>query len=214
LAWRDERENDLNILKQIFPAAAMTVVLTVLLGVIYPFVVTVLAQVIFPRQAAGSLIEKDGKVIGSSLIGQPFTGPGYFHSRPSAAGNGYDATASGGTNLGPTSQKLFETNVRSAADALREENPNSAIPVDLVTASASGLDPHVTPAAAEFQVPRVARERSMSPEQVRRLVRDHTEGRQFGILGEPRVNVLELNLALDHMTGRQPQMNIDAVSSP
>ena len=179
----------------------MTVVLTVLLGVIYPFVVTGLAQVIFPRQAAGSLIERDSKVIGSSLIGQPFTGPGYFHSRPSAAGNGYDATASGGTNLGPTSQKLFETNIKSAADALREENPNSAIPVDLVTASASGLDPHITPAAAEFQVPRIARERSMSPEQVRRLVRDHTEGRQFGILGEPRVNVLELNMALDHMTG-------------
>ena len=175
----------------------MTVVLTVLLGVIYPFVVTGLAQVIFPRQAAGSLIEKDGKVIGSSLIGQPFTGPGYFHSRPSAAGNGYDATASGGTNLGPTSEKLFETNVKSAADALREENPNSAIPVDLVTASASGLDPHITPAAAEFQVPRVARERGMSSEQVRRLVRSHTEGRQFGLLGEPRVNVLELNLALD-----------------
>jgi K+-transporting ATPase ATPase C chain len=190
----------LNILKQIYPAAAMTVVLTVLLGVIYPFVITGLAQVIFPRQAAGSIIVKDGKVIGSSLIGQPFTGPGYFHSRPSAAGNGYDATASGGTNLGPTSQKLFETNVRSAADALREENPNSAIPVDLVTASASGLDPHVTPAAAEFQVPRVARERSMSPEQVRRLIRDHTEGRQFGILGEPRVNVLGLNLGLDDWT--------------
>ncbi|HTG13735.1 MAG TPA: potassium-transporting ATPase subunit KdpC [Blastocatellia bacterium] len=188
------------MLKQIYPAAAMTVVLTVLLGVIYPFVVTGLAQVIFPRQAAGSLIEKDGKVIGSSLIGQPFTGPGYFHSRPSAAGNGYDATASGGTNLGPTSQKLFETNVKSAADALREENPNSAIPVDLVTASASGLDPHITPAAAEFQVPRVARERGMSSEQVRRLVRDHTEARQFGILGEPRVNVLGLNLGLDDWT--------------
>jgi len=191
------RKNDLNILKQIYPAAAMTIVLTVLLGVIYPFAVTGLAQVIFPRQAAGSLIEKDGKVIGSSLIGQTFTGPGYFHSRPSAAGNGYDATASGGTNLGPTSQKLFETNVKSMADALREENPNSAIPVDLVTASASGLDPHITPAAAEFQVPRVARERGMSSEQVRRLVRNHTEGRQFGLLGEPRVNVLELNLGLD-----------------
>jgi len=175
----------------------MTIVLTVLLGVIYPFAVTGLAQVIFPRQAAGSLIEKDGKVIGSSLIGQPFTGPGYFHSRPSAAGNGYDATASGGTNLGPTSQKLFETNVKAVADALREENPNSAIPVDLVTASASGLDPHITPAAAEFQVPRVALDRGMSSEQVRRLVRDHTEGRQFGLLGEPRVNVLELNVALD-----------------
>jgi potassium-transporting ATPase KdpC subunit len=191
----------LNILKQIYPAAAMTVVLTVLLGVIYPFVVTGLAQVIFPRQAAGSLIETEGKVIGSSLIGQPFTGPGYFHSRPSAAGNGYDATASGGTNLGPTSQKIFGTNVRSAADSLRKENPSSAIPVDLVTASASGLDPHITPAAAEFQVPRVARERGMSSEQVRRLVRDHTEGRQFGLLGEPRVNVLELNLALDDMKG-------------
>lgn len=192
----------MNILKQIYPAVAMTVVLTVLLGVIYPFVVTGLAQVIFPRQAAGSLIEKSGKVIGSSLIGQPFTGPGYFHSRPSAAGNGYDAMASSGTKLGPTSQKLFETNVKSAADALRQENPNSPIPVDLVTASASGLDPHITPAAAEFQVLRVARERSMSPEQVRRFVRDHTEGRQFGVLGEPRVNVLELNLALDHWGGK------------
>lgn len=192
--------NDMNLLKQIYPAVAMTVVLTVLLGIIYPLVVTGLAQVIFPRQAGGSLIEKDGKVIGSSLIGQPFSGPAYFHPRPSAAGNGYDATASSGTNLGPTSRKLFETNVKSAADALREENPNTAIPVDLVTASASGLDPHITPAAAEFQVPRVARERSMSPEQVRRLVRDHTEGRQYGILGEPRVNVLELNLALDDRT--------------
>src|SRR5580765_7615157 len=130
----------MNILKQIYPAFAITVVLTVLLGIIYPLAVTGLAQLIFPRQAAGSLIESDGKVIGSRLIGQPFTGPGYFHSRPSAAGNGYDATASGGTNLGPTSQKLFETNVKSAADALRQENPNSPIPVDLVTASASGLD--------------------------------------------------------------------------
>ena len=195
----------MNILKQIYPAVAMTAVLTVLLGVIYPFVVTGLAQVIFPRQAAGSLIEKDGKVIGSSLIGQPFTGPGYFHSRPSAAGNGYDATASGGTNLGPTSQKLFETNVKSAADALGQENPNSPIPVDLVTASASGLDPHITPAAAEFQVPRVASERGMNPERVRQLVRDHTEGRQFGVLGEPRVNVLELNLALGDRTNGSNQ---------
>jgi potassium-transporting ATPase KdpC subunit len=192
----------MNLLKQIYPAVAMTVVLTVLLGIIYPLVVTGLAQVMFFAQAGGSLIEKKGKVIGSRLIGQPFSGPGYFQSRPSAAGAGYDATASSGTNLGPTSQKLFETNVKSAADALREENPNSPIPVDLVTASASGLDPHITPAAAEFQVPRVARQRSMSPEQVRRLVRDHTEGRQFGFLGEPRVNVLELNLALDDL-GRE-----------
>lgn len=187
----------MNLLKQIYPAVAMTVVLTVLLGIIYPLVVTGLAQVIFPRQASGSLIERDGKVIGSRLIGQPFSGPGYFHSRPSAAGNGYDATASSGTNLGPTSQKLFETNVKSAADALREENSNTAIPVDLVTASASGLDPHITPAAAEFQVPRVARERGMNADDVRRLVHAQSEGRQFGVLGEPRVNVLELNLALD-----------------
>lgn len=175
----------------------MTVVLTVLLGIIYPLVVTGLAQVIFPRQAAGSLIERDGKVIGSRLIGQPFSGPGYFHSRPSAAGNGYDATASGGTNLGPTSEKLFDTDVRAAAEALNAENPNAPIPIDLVTSSASGLDPHITPAAAEFQVPRVARERGLIADQLRRLVREHTEGRQFGLLGEPRVNVLELNLALD-----------------
>jgi potassium-transporting ATPase KdpC subunit len=187
---------NMNILKQIYPAIAITVVLTVLLGIIYPLVVTGLAQVVFPKQAAGSLIEKGGKVIGSSLIGQPFSGRGYFHSRPSAAGTGYDATASGGTNLGPTSQKLMD-NVKTAADALREENPGTPIPIDMVTASASGLDPHITPAAAEFQVPRIARERGMTADEVRRLVLEHTEGRQFGLLGEPRVNVLELNLALD-----------------
>jgi K+-transporting ATPase ATPase C chain len=191
----------MNILKQIYPAFAITVVLTVLLGVIYPLAVTGLAQLIFPRQAGGSLIEKDGKVIGSSLIGQPFAGPGYFHSRPSAAGSGYDATASAGTNLGPTSQKLMD-NVKSAAESLREENPGSPIPIDMVTASASGLDPHITPAAAEFQVPRIAKERRMSLEEVRKMVSEHTEGRQFGVLGEPRVNVLELNLALDAVRPR------------
>lgn len=187
----------MNLIKHIYPAVAMTVVLTVLLGIIYPFVVTGLAQILFKDKAQGSLIIKDGQVIGSRLIGQPFQGPGYFHSRPSAAGNGYDATASGGTNLGPTSKKLIEEQISARAKALHAENPKAPIPVDLVTSSASGLDPHITPAAAAFQVPRVARERGMSEAEVRRLVREHTEGRQFGLLGEPRVNVLELNLALD-----------------
>lgn len=191
----------MNILKQVYPAIAMTVVLTVLLGIVYPLVVTGLAQVVFPAKAGGSLIEKDGQVIGSSLIGQPFTGPGYFHSRPSAAGAGYDAAASAGTNLGPTSHKLMD-NVKTAAESLREEKPGSPIPIDMVTASASGLDPHITPAAAEFQLPRVANERGLNPDEVRRLVREHTEGRQFGLLGEPRVNLLELNLALDAVLER------------
>src|SRR6185503_6474958 len=133
----------MNTLKQIYPAVAITVVLTVLLGVVYPLVVTGLAYVIFPANAQGSLIEKDGKTIGSRLIGQAFTGPGYFHSRPSAAGSGYDGAASAGTQLGPTSQKLLETNVKTAADARHEETPNEPVPVDLVTASASGLDPHI-----------------------------------------------------------------------
>src|SRR4029453_4083946 len=189
----------MNLIKQIYPAVAMTVVLTVLFGLVYPLVVTGLAQAIFPDKAAGSLIEKDGKVIGSRLIGQPFSGEGYFHSRPSAAGQGYDGVSSGGTNLGPTSKKLIEEQVGVAAKARREENPGSPIPVDLVTSSASGLDPHITPAAAEFPLPRVARERQMGEDEVRRLVQEHTAGRQFGILGEPRVNVLELNLALDEV---------------
>ena len=149
----------MNLIKHIYPSVAMTVVLTVLLGVVYPLVVTGLAQAIFPDQAAGSLIEKSGKVIGSRLIGQPFSGAGYFHSRPSAAGQGYDGVSSSGTNLGPTSKKLIEEQVGVAAKARREENSGSPIPVDLVTSSASGLDPHITPAAAEFQLPRVARAR-------------------------------------------------------
>jgi len=187
----------MNITKHIYPAVLMTLVLTILLGLIYPLAVTGLANLFFREKAQGSLIEKDGKVVGSRLIGQAFTGPGYFHSRPSAAGTGYDATASGGTNLGPTSQKLFDENIKTAAEAAHSDNPDSPIPIDLVTSSASGLDPHITPAAAEFQVPRVARERGISQDELRRLVREHTEGRQFMILGEPRVNVLELNLALD-----------------
>ena len=187
----------MNLFKHIYPAVALTIVLTVLLGIIYPIVVTGLSELLFMEKARGSLIEREGKVIGSRLIGQPFKGAGYFHSRPSAAGSGYDATASGGTNLGPTSKQLFEDQVRGRSKQLRTENPNAEIPIDLITSSASGLDPHISPSAAEFQVLRVARERRMSEDAVRRLVRKHIEGRQFGVLGEPRVNVLELNLTLD-----------------
>jgi K+-transporting ATPase ATPase C chain len=187
----------MNLLKQIYPAVALTIVLTVLVGIIYPFVMTGLSDLLFKEKARGGLIEKEGKVVGSRLIGQPFKGPGYFHSRPSAAGSGYDATASGGTNLGPTSKQLFEEQVKGRARELRAENPNTEIPVDLITSSGSGLDPHISPAAADFQIPRVARERRMSEDKVKQLVQEHSEGRQFGVLGEPRVNVLELNLALD-----------------
>ena len=187
----------MNLLKHIYPAIAFTIVLTVLTGIIYPFVVTGFSELLFKEKARGSLIEREGKVIGSRLIGQPFNGAGYFHSRPSAAGSGYDATASGGTNLGPTSKPLFEEQVKGRSKELHTENPNAEIPIDLITSSGSGLDPHISPAAAEFQISRVARERRMNEDEVRRLVRKHTEGRQFGLLGEPRVNVLELNLALD-----------------
>ncbi len=187
----------MELLKQFYPSVSMTLVLTMLVGIIYPYAITGLAQVLFKEKAQGSLIIREGKVIGSRLIGQPFTGPGYFHSRPSAAGSGYDGTASSGTNLGPTSKKLIEEMVKPAAQQKHAENPNSPVPVDLVTASSSGLDPHITPAAAEFQVSRLARERGVAENELRRLIREHTEGRQLGVLGEPRVNVLELNLVLE-----------------
>lgn len=182
--------------KNLLIAFLMTIVTTVLLGLIYPLVVTGLAQVIFPQKANGQLIVKDGTVVGSSIIGQGFTGPQYFHSRPSAAGNGYDAANSGGSNLGPTNQKLLDR-VRGDVAVAESENPSAPVPIDMVTTSASGFDPHITPANAEFQLPRVAKARGITVDQLRAAVAKHTESRQFGVLGEPRVNVLELNLDLD-----------------
>jgi K+-transporting ATPase ATPase C chain len=189
--------------KNLITAVLMTIATTVLLGILYPLLVTGLAQLIFPQQANGQLIHaKDGVVIGSRLIGQPFSGPGYFHSRPSAAGAaGYDATASGGSNLGPTNAQLT-TRVSGDVAKLQAENPGVPIPVDLVTTSGSGLDPDITPAAAQFQIRRVAAERKIPEAEVARLVLEHSENRQWGFLGEPRVNVLELNIALDARYGR------------
>src|SRR6187200_2477469 len=186
----------MNLTRNLLVAVLMTVVTTLLLGVVYPLVITAIAQVVFPDQANGQLLERDGTIIGSRIIGQGFSSPGHFRSRPSAAGMGYDAANSAGSQLGPTNKKLIDA-VRSNVEAARKENPNTPVPVDLVTTSASGFDPHLSPAAADFQVPRVARERSLPEADVRRLVAAHTEGRQLGFLGEPRVNVLELNLALD-----------------
>lgn len=182
--------------KNLVISILMTVVTTLLLGLIYPLAVTGLAQVIFPHKANGQLIVRDGAVVGSSIIGQGFVGPRYFHPRPSAAGNGYDAANSGGSNYGPTNQKLLER-VKGDVVAAESENPGTPVPIDMVTTSASGFDPHITPANAEFQVARVAKARGMTLDQLRTVVAKHTEARQFGVLGEARVNVLELNLDLD-----------------
>ena len=185
-------------MKNLLTAILMTIVTTLLFGLIYPLAVTGIAQLVFNDKANGQLIKRpDGTIVGSKIIGQPFSGPGYFHSRPSAAGAaGYDAGASSGSNLGPTNQKLIDR-VKADMPTLHAENPGKPVPIDLVTTSASGLDPHISPAGADFQIPRVARERGMSENEVALLVAKHTEGRTLGILGEPRVNVLLLNLELD-----------------
>jgi potassium-transporting ATPase KdpC subunit len=186
----------MNLSRNLIVATLITIVTTVILGLIYPLVVTGIAQVLFPHQANGQLIERDGKVVGSRLIGQGFSSRGYFRPRPSATAVPYDAANSAGSQYGPTNKKLIEA-VTANVEAAKRENPGVPVPIDLVTTSASGFDPHISPAAADFQVPRVARERGMSEADLRQLVQAHTEGRQLGFLGEARVNVLELNLALD-----------------
>ena len=182
--------------KTFIVAILYTLVTPVLLGIAYPLVVTAIAEITMPNKANGQLLTQDGHVLGSAIMGQAFTSDRYFHSRPSAAGNGYDATSSGGSNLGPTNQKLLDR-VKADTDRLQAENPAMPVPVDLVTTSGSGLDPDITLAGADFQIPRIARERKMSEDAVRQLIAKHTYGRQLGFLGEPRVNVVELNLDLD-----------------
>lgn len=187
--------------KNLITAFLMTIATTILLGIIYPLVVTGLAQVLFHDKANGQLITRNGEVIGSRIIAQGFTAAKYFHPRPSGAGNGYDPTNSNGSQLASTNQKLIDR-VRTDAATLHQENPSQPIPVDLITMSASGLDPEISPAAAEFQIPRVARERGLPESVVRNLVQMHTAQRDLGLLGEPRVNVLELNLALDDLAAK------------
>ena len=189
--------------KTILTATLYTLITAIILGIGYPLAITGLAHIFFPKQAAGELITRNGEVIGSHLIGQSFTGATYFHSRPSAAGTGYDAGNSSGSNLAPTSKALIDSvQARTSDSVSTEQAGNAPVPVDLVTASASGLDPDITPAAALYQIPRIARERHISPAAITALVTAHTTPRQFGLLGEPRVNVLDLNLALDNLSTR------------
>jgi potassium-transporting ATPase KdpC subunit len=202
--WGLPRE--LNMKKNLITAILITIATTILLGVIYPLIVTGIAQLLFPRKANGQLIQVAGKTVGSSIIGQGFSGAGYFHSRPSSAGNGYDGVNSNGSQLGPSNKKLINR-VKADVALSQADDPSQPVPIDLVTTSASGLDPHITPAAAEFQLLRVARERGITLDRLRSLVARHTEGRQWGILGEPRVNVLELNLDLDQQFPLNKQAN-------